>query len=156
MYQEGWNENAKYILTAIDVLTENQKELIDKVDAYHETIACQRNECSKRFVSKWVVGLLVTVVLGISSILSYNTYDIYTKVHTNSTKITTNKIKLDEFKADFEEIRDKMHLAKYRLTIKNDKGTEIFWFEPKNNGTLKDVEVNPPTDSSDMVLVMVP
>lgn len=99
-----WDENAKYILSMLENMYENQKELSTKVDTYHGELTCQRDACSKNFVSKWTIGTIITIMSCFFLVIGINNTDMYNKISTNSINISKNEVKIEKCLSEYEEV----------------------------------------------------
>lgn len=141
MTLDDFRKNPEYLLELIEELHSTQKEILTKVNENHDAVMCQKDDCGKRFVSKWALGLVVTIAVGILTVSGFNAYHLYDKIHSNSSSIQENKNQIDtcnkqleEFKDILGDVKNKMILDRYRIKINTPEGTEQFWFVNKKEG----------------------
>lgn len=84
---ETWNENAKYILNAIAALHRDQKELSTKIDNYQLQVLRQKDICNSQYVSRWFVGIIITILCFAGLGATMNSINIYDRINDNKIKI---------------------------------------------------------------------
>lgn len=102
MSKEEWEENAKFILESIKNLCANQEILFNKIDDLHSAVsshnanvvsncALKQEKINERFVSKWLLNVLITILISVFGVIGYSTANIYNKLELNNEKLTNQE-----------------------------------------------------------------